>query len=149
MGLWIWTTREDTSLLAVFLSLLSVQIGFTSGSLKASACTRHAIGTNNLKFIFSDFLNELGWKNYLNYSCSTRKDHIIVVHYAFIWNHLESRNFVLRLMILNLILLKFLNNLKWINDLNQSYSTRRCLKLSSSFFYLNSFRVPNMHYNIL
>ena len=43
----------------------------------------------------------------------------------------------------------FSNDLGWRNDINQSCSNQKDLKLShSNFFHLNSFRVSNMCYKI-
>ena len=56
------------------------------------------------------------------------------------------RNFFLKKSI---FFMNLSNDLGWRNDLNQSCSTQKDIKLyRSNFFHLNSFRVSNMHYKI-
>ena len=69
-----------------------------------------------------------------------------VVDNFFIWNHLVKENYIWISQIWNS---KFVNDLRWGNNQNESYRSRKAMKLiSSQLFDLNSFRASNKQFTL-
>jgi uncharacterized membrane protein len=84
----------------------------------------------------SNFVNDLGWRNYHNESCRSRKVMKLCSWQLFIWNRLVKENYV---WISKNLKFEFLNDLGWTNNKNKSCRSRKVMKFCSwQLFHLKS-----------